>query len=467
MKKPVLFAVIGAGLLALVSFSGWKLLRRERSGPPPETEQVLFQSEISGAGQLIELRTSGEPIRTARWLRPMSGGIAIAQVLTQSNRQMIALFQDGKLSSNFTVPKPTGVGDSFFHFAELRDAAVLQDQLAVLLYKSPEGNVDLPLIVALDLSTKEIRWSHRAIGEHLVLSADQPKTAVFLFGAQSNVVRLPLALQRDEKANVRSLRSSAQIVELPVEVKDVAELLPTSGWTFLVTHGQGLSAYLGSKGWSHASAPGPSPLGFAEPKSTLAETAQTRWWQPEPGQLRSVKMDGSVIREMDLASLAPAAPFDKDAKLLQLLGGDAEGYLWFTLAAPTLTSPTNLEEPTKEPSKSESAQEESKANDGWTTETSTPKKENVLDSETKAVWDIYIQSGLDRMYRWKPGAKQLERVRLKELWPKFGAPMGMNVPTGDGGLRPSAKGFLLGSETRRWWLPLSALTQKETPKNSQ
>ena len=65
---------------------------------------------------------------------------------------------------------------------------------------------------------------------------------------------------------------------------------------------------------------------------------------------------------------------------------------------------------------------------------------------------------MDRVYRWNPAHRTLERALLgKEAWPALHLPAAVQPPDTGRGLVP-ASGALLAEGTRCcWWLPLAAL----------
>ena len=70
--------------------------------------------------------------------------------------------------------------------------------------------------------------------------------AVFLWGRTTPLQRMPLALQKGEKEGVAPVRPGLKPYELPAEVGEISDLLPTGAWTFLVAHARGLSAFNGT-----------------------------------------------------------------------------------------------------------------------------------------------------------------------------------------------------------------------------
>ncbi len=461
MKK--VFAVVFVLFLA-VSGGLWWLLRSTPAQASLDETYSGFSADDLGVGRLLRFSNGGTPLRTIQWLRPSAGGIEVAQVLTQTDRQQIAIYQNGQLLTQLHLPRPDGVTEAFFRFAQLRDAAVLPGNVAILLYRAQNATaVDIPLILALDLETHSVRWSHRAAVERLALALDPKKpedNAVIAYGDNGDLQRIPLTLQKGERAGAKPPRSAAQAIELPPEVQGITDLLPTGASTFLISHRNGLSAYLGTKGWNHISLPTPGPMGFVEPKSSLAFGGKQIWWQPEPGRLIQVKFDGTPVAMWDAKAFPLTSPNEKDSELLQLLGADAEGRLWFGLAAPTLLGPVipSPQNVASIPASTGSAIGNAQPKEGaWksdapaTAEVVQPLPSEALD---RSAWENYLHQGLDRLYCWDPGSGSIKRASWTTSWRKLGPPSDSTIPLGDGALRPAAGGFLFGYGTQAWWLPL-------------
>jgi len=352
------------------------------------------------------------------------GGTTIAQVVTQSDRQQITLFKDGAFAS-YLVPRPQGVREGFFRIAELRDALVVDGSVALLLYATP-ATEELPLLVALDLATKDIRWTHRAQGERLVMTQGQEGIA-YLFGTASPPVRLPLALASGERISAAGARSAARSIELPPEILEIGDLKPTGAWTFLLAHKGGLSSYLGAKGWSHHPVPEGAPTLFRDARGTLGATGKRYWWQPVPGMVLQVLADGTPKAQW--LELPTAEPFARDAALLHLMGADGDGLLWFDLAIPP--------EPTSLPAEPAPAE-------GTTTLT--------LDD-----WPSYVAQGLDRIYRWDSQKRVLERCQ----WTGLAVPQGFPRPTRGQRLRPESGMLMLEKGPTAWLVPLAELAFRD------
>jgi hypothetical protein len=233
---------------------------------------------------------------------------------------------------------------------------------------------------------------------------------------------------------------------LPAEVGEISAMMPTGAGAYLLAHRKGLSAWTG-KAWTHVAPPAPDPLlGFYVIPPALATASGRRFWQPSPGQLMSLKPDASA-EAVDLAALGLPKEHERDAKLLRLRGADQEGCLWFDLAMPQLGQPTPI------PAAPSLAPPSPSLAPPTTPQAPVTSLEPAPDP--RAEWEAYLKTGLDRVYRWKPGAKA-ELVDVAGRWKGAGAPPNVFAPAGTD-LHPEAGGFLLGTDQRRWWLPLKAL----------
>lgn len=417
-------------VLALGGCAFW-VTRRTPGAPPQDEILAPFKAQAAGAGQLLELEPPPVPLRSVRWAGPLPGGAAVAQVLTQTGQQHVALFQDGKPGPVFALPCPSNVPDKFFRFAELVDAALIPGEAVVLLYRGTNG-ADPALALAWDLRSDRMAWAHRAPARHLALSPD--RRSVFLFGGGGGVNILDLAG-----------RAHTTLAELPPEFREISTLLPLGPRSFLATHGGGLSAWHQGT-WTHVQAPAPSPLGFDRGLGVLAGSAKTAWWQPEPGLLIPLDPDGVPGVPRNLKALLPDRAA-MDAELLRLLGTDPEGGLWFGLARPTLPPPAPAQVAMAPPAPEASAPAEA-VDSAPPTEIPPPSSE---------AWETHLKSGLERIYRWPPGAETMTAMTWAEAWKSLAPPPGIPRPTGDGGLRPEAGALILGEPERMWWLPLKAV----------
>lgn len=419
--KKILLALLVLGLLAAGLCHA---TRRKPLALPDGDDLSVFKVEAAGTGTLISCSDPRTPLRTVRWVLPARPGTVIAQVATQNDRQQIEIFKDEKLMGSYLVPKPQGVRDGFFRLAELRDARMPADDLVVLLYAA-QGTDELPLVVALDLAAKTVRWFHRASGERLALAEE----AIYLFGARTSPVRLPLALASGEQMSPAGARSSSRSFELPPDVLNVGALVPTGPSTFLLAHKGGLSAYMGAQGWIHQPLPEGDPGLFPGSAPALVGDGKRVWWQPFPGRVIQVASDATAKASWSSGALPAAEPFTKDGALLHLIGIDKGGLLWFDLAVPKNPAPSSPP--------SDSAQK--------------PEEPNA--PAPPEDWAAYASRGLDRIYCWDPGKRQLRRLRGGAV----SVPPGFQRPPDGSRLRPEADALVLENGSAAWLLRLSAL----------
>lgn len=423
-------------VLALGGCAFW-MTRRTPGAPPQDEILAPFKAQASGAGQLLELEPPPVPLRAVRWVGPLPGRAVVAQVLTQTGQQHVALFQDGKPGPVLSLPCPSNVPDNFFRFAELVDAVLIPGETVVLLYRGTNG-ADPALALAWDLPSGQMGWAHRAPGRHLALSPD--RRSVFLFGGNGGVSILDPARQ------AAKAKAHTTLVELPPESGEISSLLPMGSRSFLATHRSGLSAWHHGA-WTHVRAPAPSPLGFDRGLGILAGSAKTAWWQPEPGRLIPLDPDGVPGVPRNLKALLPDAAA-LDAELLRLLGTDPEGGLWFGLARPALPPPAPAQEVALAPPPPEAGAPAEAIGSALPAQPAPPSRE---------AWETHLKLGLERIYRWPPGAETMTAMTWAEAWKNLAPPPGIPRPTGDGGLRPEAGALILGVPERMWWLPLKAV----------
>ncbi|MBK8727202.1 MAG: hypothetical protein IPL96_14495 [Holophagaceae bacterium] len=446
MKKVLLISA-GALLLlgGLAGGTAWLLKRPAHAAPPDDEGAQSVSVKPEGAGVLLEIQDGGLPLRSLRWIGPLPGGVAVAQIATQSDRQQVAVVKSGRPQGLFLVPRPAGIGEGLFNHAELMDACLTGDDALVLLYKPLGGGEGEPaLVLALDLPARTLRWCHRAPGERLAAGGVGKDAAVFLYGKVAPIQRLPIALQKGETEGISPVRTALKPYEKPEELGDLEDLLPTGSWTFLVAHTRGLSAFNGTtKGWNHLAGPPPNRLGFTAPRGALAQTGKRYWWQPEPGGIMPVQADGTPIADAEAPVIAiPEPPLD--AQTLKLLGGDEEGRLWFALATPSLRAvapPPRAQIP------------------GADGEAAAPPAAEIPEftSGELLAWEQHLRSDLGRIYIFDPVTKKVQRFAWLEAWPSLKAPEGFTRPGRDGGLQPSAGGALLTSDRGAWWVPLKNL----------
>jgi hypothetical protein len=445
-----------AGFLLLGGLAGglaWVVRRPALAGPPEDEGAQSVKVTPAGEGLLLEIQDGGLPMRSLRWTGPLPGGVVVAQASTQSDRQQVAVLKEGRSLGLFLVPRPGGVGEGLFNHAELRDAVLAEGDLLVLLYRPLAGSeVDPVLVLALDLPSRTLRWCHRAPGEHLALAGNGKDAAVILWGRNTPIQRLPLALQKGEREGAAPVRDLFKPYELPEEVGERRSLVPTGAWTFLLAHAGGLSAYNGSvKGWAHLPAPPEHALGFPQPKGVVVKAGDRYWWQPEPGAVVPVQADATPLAEAEPQVLAVPEPA-LDGPMLQLFGGDADGRLWFTLAAPTLRAPVP-----RPPAKGEAAGGE--AAEGDAAQAAAPAVPEFTAEELLA-WETHLRGDLGRLYVLDPAKRSLHRVAWAEAWPVLGAPEGFARPALAAGVKPEAGGALFTSDLGAWWVPLKALPMK-------
>jgi len=425
------FIAILLVLAALISGVLWAA-RRRPSAPPMENPLSAFTTEPADKGILLQYQEGRVPLRLIRWITSRAG-IQIAQVVTQSNRQQIAWFDHGQLQAVFLVPKPLGVRDGFFGFAELQDACIVPGDVAILLYRAADVSSDeQPLILALDLTTQEVRWIHRARGNRLVRTPDSQDAAVYLYGSRDPIVRLPLAAQKTDQINRSGLRSAAKIIELPSEVQEVGDLLPIGGWTFLLAHREGLATYLGVKGWTHQPLPELPSAPFKDAEPRLAR-GKHLWWQPQPGMLVQLHGDGTQKQIWQLQDTVTPDPSDRDGALLQLLGTDDLGRLWFSLATPAPVEPALPEAQPPEAGASEESR----------TDSSPPQSAPLLKP--------------DRLYALDPTDRMLKQLAWKDVLAGFHSPDKIPLPGSLPEWRPEDMGLIIPKGPAAWWIPLEAL----------
>lgn len=444
MKK--VSALTSAALMILLVATGiWWMSRRTPGGPPPEETPNFFEVQQVGAGLLIQFQPGQTPIRRLTWTRPRPGSAVVAQVLTQTNRQVVVLFSNGRPMSTWTVTRPSICTETYFNFAELVDAVLTERSTLLLLYRDGSGKAST-LLLALNLADGSQRWAHRGIADSLRVSSDGQRA--FLFGAQSSVEIVDLF-------SGTRLAPAVLKVDLPPEVRTVSDLLPTEGTNFLVAHREGLSAWVANQ-WHHTPNTPASPLGFAEPRGALAGRSGTWWWQPEPGQLLRVNLDGSIQATEDLNRLVNA-PWERDGALLRLLGSEPQGTLCFDLAIPAFLKPAA-------PSAGRDSGQGDRREEGsalaadsgrWVPDPPVPAEVPGLESS----WKAYLDQGVDRVYRGGiTGSGGLtQSFRWSAEWPRLGAPEGVTRPTDGRAIWVSTGGLLLEYHDQHWWLPATAL----------
>jgi len=408
----VILALLGCGL--------WWSLRRQPSAAPLDDQASAFTVQASGPGRLITFQAAQIPLRSLRWLAPLPGGIVAAQVLSQNDRQRVALFRDGLAQDTLLVLKPVGVSDGFWRFAALKEAAAAPGGTLLLLYQAgDQGSAEAPLALALDLASQQVRWFVR--GDFSRLALTPGADAVYLYGGKGPIQRFAL--------NQATVHPAPATIDLPAEIPQVDELLPTGGTGFLVSHRNGLSCYRAKEGWTHFPMPEARGVDCQNFRSGLARAGKDIWWQAVPGQLVKVRADGTAGLAWQ-GELPAEDAFAKDARLLRMLGADPAGNIWFALATPAPTAAVAQPDP---PADAEAAPAED--------------------------WGAYAAAGLDRLYRWNPARKTLARISLPSLWPALHPPPGVLPPAPGQGMVPAAGALLAEGVRCAWWLPLQALAQ--------
>ena len=517
MKR--LLGIVAVLLLALgLGLGTWRLARREPPAAPPEDLSVPFAVQPAGPGQLIQYRDADVPLRALRWLPPMPGGTLAAQVLSQNDRQRVALFRDGRFTSFLLVLKPVGVNQGFWRFAVLADASLGPDGTLYLLYQAGDvGSTEPPLLVALDPASQQVRWTWRGTCARMAL-APGPDPALFLYGGSSPVQRFALAGPPGGTAPV------PKSIDLPPEVAGIDQLLPTGSWSFLAVHRDGLSAYRGKGGWTHTAAPAAPAVPCQDCKPCLALVGRTLWWQPAPGTLFKVRLDGTVVAPWN-GQIPADDPFARDESLLRLAGADPDGGLWFMLATPVYAPPGGPVAPSPAGSSGgvspagapaaatpdgmaaigSPAGTAAVASPAGVTSAGSPAGSAAVASpagvtsagspagaaagglvppgtagggegagtgsgptgaapDPNSDWRTYAGLGLDRLYRWNPARNELERVTLGRVWAGLLPPSGLAVPALDQGLAPAAGALLANDGRSAWWLPLGALPRERLPR---
>ena len=446
--KRLLLSLGALGLVALAAYGA--LHRSAASAAVKGQNQSPFQAAATGQGILIQYHPGDIPIRTLAWVKPLQDGTEVAQMLSQSGCQQVYLFQSGLPQAPLTLSQPDGIQDNVFAFAELQEAALASHRLLLLLYRTRQPETPA-LLIAWGLDQGAQLWAYQGTGTHLTLSRNGG--TAFLSDAEGPIQSLRLL---DHGGRLLPTPAVTRI-PLPIGLTGLSDLLPTQGQDLLAAAAGSLWAFQ-SGSWSQHPAPQPSPLGFAPGQGALARTGDRLWWQPEPGCLLEVGANGTPLPPQDLGALL-SGPQARDAALLRLLGADRQGALWFTPeapafqipSAPAATLPGELPVPMPVPAPAPSAG----SSPAPTEAAPVPASPSPT---SPAAWAPYLQAGLGRLYRWKPGDPAMPRYDWSSLWPGLGAPQDIPQPTDDGGLVPASGGFLLGGQEHRWWLPLTALS---------
>lgn len=407
MKRIAILTVI---LLALALGAGFAL-RRRPSGTLLEGPAHAFALAPAAKGWRLSFNDAEIPLRGLRFLPPRQEGILVAQAQTQSDRQLVAVFRDGALAADFMVGRPQGAGEGFWRFARLQDAYALPDGTLLLLYRPGDpASTEPSLLLATDPRPGEAKWVHRGAFDRMAVWAGNDPS-VLLYGGPGPIARLPLAGAR---------RPTPRTIEVPAELGAIEDLAATGPATFLAAAPGTLWAFLGAKGWTSY----PSPADPAVPcegwRGSLAQAGRKVYWQPSPGRVVHVAQDGSLVADLEPTGMPGDDPQARDLRLARLLGADASGRLWFSLAQPL------------------------------------PQPAAPADAPDGAGdWAAYAAQGLDRIYRWSPEKGTLERFAWGQAWSVLAPPQG--VQPAPPVLRPQAGACVLEGQGCAWWLPLSAL----------
>jgi hypothetical protein len=457
--------LLAAGVLALLGAGLAWGLRRQPSAVPLEAAGQGFSLESVGAGRWFRCQDAQSPLRALHWLPPLPGGFMVAQALGQNDRQRLALARPGQSPETLLILKPLGVGEGFWRFAALVDAVMVTDGELVLLYQPGDpGSAELPMVLGLDVASQQVRWSFRAAGTRLAVTPGGE--AVYLYGGKAPLQRMALAAAGQQAQG--GPQPLPRTVELPPEVPEVEDFLPTGGSSFLVSHRDGLSAYQVNKGWSHFPAPVDPGVPCQDSRSALARAGKGFWWQARPGLLQRIGPDGRPLAPPQTvpAQAWPAEdPLARDGQLLRLLGADPDGALWFALAtpapaapAPAPPAPAAAEAAAAPPVAAPEATPagEPGGSPGSISSAPSPPPEQPGAGD----WAAYAAAqGLDRLYRWNPSGRTLERVSLAKAWAGLNPPSAVLPPVPVQGrvLVPAAGALLRDAGQGAWWLPLSAL----------
>ncbi len=403
-------------LAALLAGGAAYLARRRPAAPPQEAEAPPFQSQAVGAALLLRHADESTPLRALRWLPVGKGGFQVAQITTQTDRQRVALFENGSFAGIWLVPRPENVGEGFFRFAVLSQAVVTTSDL-FLLYRAAEGGRnEAPLLLALDRKEGLVRWARRTTGARLVPQPGiEEPAALWCHGAQVPPQRI----------DPRSGQAGGPL-ELPLEIQAPGELLPTRNGLLLIAHASGLALRRRDAWLQHPVPAQDSEDTPQDPPFTgaLAAGAMGPWWQARPDLIIPVRADGSLGEAIPL--LLPE-PWNGDGRHLRLLGVDPDGHLWFGLSGTPAPAPMQ-------------------SDDAWT-DTGNPSPETPATA---------LVSNTPRLYRFDPVQRRFDLCRLDLAWKALQLPFALPsafdgfAPEGGAWTPALADGSLL-------WIPLTRL----------
>jgi len=415
--------VVSLALLAALLTGGAAYLARRRpAAPPEETEAPPFHSQEAGAALLLRYVDETAPLRALRWLPPSAGGHQAVQITTQTDRQRVALFENGSIAGIWTISRPDRVGEGFFRFAELVEAIPAEGTL-ILFYRAAAGSrPEASLVLALDRMDGSVRWAQRSSGAKCSLQpgSDGP-ASLWCFGPGSAPQRIDL----------KTGQASSPLT-LPAEIQSPGPLVATRAGLLLMAHGQGLSVR--NRGtWLHH-----APLLEAQPtrqtsssfSPAVATSASRLWWHARPDLLVPVKPDGSLGEPL---TLTLPEPWDHDVQRFHLLGADLDGHLWFDL----------MDGPKSALSASET---------GWQDE-GTPSPETA---------PVALVSNAPRVYRFDPTQRRFDQCRLDQAWKALQIPI--DAPGSFEGLSPAGGAWgLTLPDGGRLWIPLTRLPLSALP----
>lgn len=448
MKK--LFLVLALVLAALASAGLVWLVRRPAGGPPEGAAGSPFAIQEVPTGWVIQHQDEQFPLRTFRWLPARGEGILVAQLLTQNDEQQVHLFREGRLQGSWRVERPASVEEGFFRFAELKDACLLQDGGLLLLYLAGGGpSAAESWLVNLDTRDGKQRWQMRLGGSQLTPGTDGKDPAVFVWGPARVVHRVATRYAPGTGPHPAA-------IELPAEVAAPSGLLAIGSAGFVVAHGKGLSAFVAGRGWTHHPLPVQAPFpAWPGTPARLVQGPGSAWWQPGPGVLYELAADGTPGREIPLY-LGSGEDRIMDARMLELLGCDRHGSLWFGLASPALEGPAAGDPVQIPPAPPESAQEAAVDPPAAAAAEPGPPAAGPT-AEAIEGWRRHLGRGLGRLYRKPMGGGPIHRYDWTGLWKAWPEASGLPVPQGAAGLRPESGFLVFGAERRIWWLGLPAL----------
>jgi hypothetical protein len=439
-------------LLIAAAAGIWWLIRRHPGAPEEAARSTAFSVQQLGSGWLIQHLDEQIPLRAFRWVPTRGEAILVAQVLTQNDEQQVHLFRAGKLEGSWKVERPPSTPEAFFRFAELNEVIALPRSALLLMYTSGSGHEE-SLLAFLDLKSGSLRWSLRLAGSRLALAGDPKDPAIFVWGSEKVVQRVALGLA--DKAPIPTN------IDLPPETSQPADLLPAGTTGFFLAHAKGLSIFGSSKGWIHHPLPvQPSFPVFPGKPGRLARMDSIVCWQPFPGLLYELGPGGNPFRAVTLDLNATEIP-SYDSRLLNLLGCDPQGNLWFGLAKPVVENPA-------EPAAPESTLPTPEQQAGQPTDPP-PEPQDGSPSQSAEIiegWRQHLGRGLGRIYRRPKAGGPMRCFDWSSLWNSWPGGSGGLEAQPTGGFRPESGFIVLEGARRAWWRPLETLGATESLKKN-